>query len=120
MSDEPEDHAAITEADMAATRVVLRKGGLIGSLVVVFGIFVFWLGWVRAPSPQAMCRYKIELVIATAGEDQTEGADALIGQLEAKCVAAAKRKIQLRGKIVYAKYAKCVTAATTLADAERC
>ena len=44
----------------------------------------------------------------------------MIGQLELKCVSAAERKIQLRGKLVYAKYAKCVMAAGSLMDAERC
>lgn len=105
---------------MAGIRGVLSKVG-IGVLVLsVISVLVFWLGWVRAPSPEQICKHKIELVIATVGEDQTEGADALIGQLEGKCVTAAERKILLRGKIVYAEYAKCVMAATTLMDAERC
>jgi hypothetical protein len=105
---------------MAGTRVVLRYV-VIGVLVLsVVAVFVFWLGWVRAPSPEQICKHKIELVIATVGEDQTEGADALIGQLEAKCVVAAERKILLRGKLVYAEYAKCVMAAGSLMDAERC
>lgn len=112
--------AAITESDMAATRTVMRTAGLITVVVLVVAVVVFWLGWVRAPSPQQVCKHKIELVIATAGEDQTEGAGALVGQLEARCVAAAQRKIRLRGKIVYAQYAKCVVGATTLSDAERC
>lgn len=105
---------------MAGTRVVLRTVSLAVLVISVVGIFVFWLGWVRAPSPEQICRHKIDLVIATVGADQTEGADALIGQLEAKCVEAAERKIKLRGKLVYADYAKCVTAAETLADAENC
>ena len=105
---------------MAGTRAVLRKVALAVLAMSVLSILVFWLGWVRAPSPEQVCRHKIELVIATVGEDQTEGAEALIGQLEAKCVEAAERKIRLRGKIVYADYAKCVIAAQTLTDAERC
>jgi hypothetical protein len=105
---------------MAGTRAVLRKV-VLGMLVFsVVAVFVFWLGWVRAPSPEQVCKHKIELVIATVGEDQTEGADALIGQLEGKCVEAADRKILLRGKLVWAEYAKCVTAAESLMDAERC
>jgi hypothetical protein len=105
---------------MAGIRGVLRKvaiGVLVLSLV---SVLVFWLGWVRAPSPEQICKHKIELVISTVGEEQTEGADALIGQLEGKCVTAAERKILLRGKIVYAEYAKCVMAAQSLMDAERC
>jgi hypothetical protein len=105
---------------MAGTRTVLRRVSLAVLVIAILSVFVFWLGWVRAPSPEQICRHKIELVIATVGQDQTEGAEALIGQLEAKCVEAAKRKIQLRGKLVYADYAKCVIAAQSLMDAERC
>lgn len=105
---------------MAGIRVVLRKVVLGVLVLCVVAVIVFWLGWVRAPSPEQICKHKIELVIETVGEDQTEGAEALIGQLEAKCVAAAERKILLRGKLVYAEYAKCVMAAGSLMDAERC
>jgi hypothetical protein len=105
---------------MAGTRAVLRNVALAVLVISVVGVFVFWLGWVRAPAPEQICRHKIELVIATVVEDQTEGAEALIGQLEAKCVEAAERKILLRGKLVYADYAKCVMAAESLMDAERC
>jgi hypothetical protein len=109
-----------SEDVMAGIRGVLRKVALGLLALSVVAVIVFWLGWVRAPSPEEICKHKIQLVIETVGEDQTEGADALIGQLEGKCVEAAERKILLRGKIVYAKYAKCVMAAGSLMDAERC
>jgi hypothetical protein len=110
----------LQEDVMAGTRAVLRKV-VIGVLVLsVVAVIVFWLGWVRAPSPEQICKHKIELVIQLAGEDQSEGAEALIGRLEGTCVEAAERKILLRGKIVYAEYAKCVMAATSLMEAENC
>jgi hypothetical protein len=105
---------------MAGTRAVIRKVGLAVLAVVCVGVVVFWLGWVRAPSPEQICKHKVELVLATVGEDQREGAEVLISQLELKCVTAAKRKIQLRGKLVYADYAKCVMRAESLMEAERC
>lgn len=105
---------------MAPTRTLAWTLALISVAVSALAVLVFWLGWVRAPSPEQVCKHKVSLVIATVGEDQTEGADALIGQLEVKCVSAAERKIKLRGKLVWAEYAKCVTAAETLMDAERC
>ena len=105
---------------MAGTRTVLRRVSLAVLVLALVSVFVFWLGWVRAPSPEQICRHKIELVIMTVGEEQTEGAEALIGQLEAKCVENAERKIKLRGKLVYAEYAKCVMAAQTLMGAEQC
>jgi hypothetical protein len=110
----------ITDQEMATARAVLRKGSRIGLALVVVAVIVFWLGWVRAPSPAQVCKHKIALVEATVGEDQTDGAQALVGQLEAKCIIAAERKIRLRGKLVWAEYAKCVTRATTLSDAEGC
>lgn len=105
---------------MAGTREVVRKVVLAFVLLSVVAAVVFWLGWVRAPSPEQICKHKIELVTATVGAEQTEGAEALIAQLEMRCVEAAQRKIQLRGKLVYAEYAKCVMAAQSLTDAERC
>lgn len=117
---EPEGGPTISEQEMATARAVLRKVSLIMLGVSVVAVFVFWLGWVRAPSPVQVCKHKIQLVQATVGEDQTDGADALVEQLEAKCVIAAERKIRLRGKLVWAQYAKCVTRASTLSDAENC
>ncbi|KIG13596.1 hypothetical protein DB30_07927 [Enhygromyxa salina] len=119
-SPEPSGGPAITEQEMATMRRVVRKVSLILLGACGVGVLVFWLGWVRAPSPEQVCKHKIQLVHETVGEDQTDGAEALVGQLEANCVIAAKRKIQLRGKIVWAKYAKCVTSAPTLTEAERC
>ncbi|NVB38441.1 hypothetical protein G6O69_11415 [Pseudenhygromyxa sp. WMMC2535] len=100
-----------------------NRGGMITAGVVgllSLAIFVFWLGWVRAPSPQELCAHKVQLVLDTASPEQSEGADALIMRLEISCVESVKRKIQLRGKLVYADYAKCVMTAQTLMDAERC
>lgn len=105
---------------MAGTREVVRKVVIAVVLLSVVAVIVFWLGWVRAPAPEQICKHKIDLVLETVGEQQREGAEALIAQLELKCVTAAERKIQLRGKLVYAEYAKCVMAASSLMDAERC
>ncbi len=122
MSEEPDLDARQRQAaeELAATtRVVAKIAWGLLALAVVASI-VFWFGWVRAPSPQEICAHKVELVFATVGEDQREGAEALAAQLEVQCVEAAKQKIQMRGKLVYAKYAKCVMAATSLDEAERC
>ncbi len=95
----------------------------IASLVfagLALAIFGFWLIFVRAPSPQEICRHKIDLVLNEVPQEQREGADALIIQLELGCVKAAEKKIQFRGKLKYAKYARCVAAAQTLGAAEGC
>ncbi|MFV8750035.1 hypothetical protein ACNOYE_05765 [Nannocystaceae bacterium ST9] len=96
-----------------------KIAGLIVSGIAV-AIFVFWWVMVRAPSPQAICKHKIQLVLNEVPQDQQVGADALIMQLELRCVEAAEKKIQFRGKLVYAEYARCVAAAQTLGEAERC
>jgi len=88
--------------------------------ILVLATVVFWFGWVRAPSPEQVCRHKVELVFATVGEDQREGAEALVSQLEVQCVDAARTKIRMRGKLVYAEFAKCVMAAGSLDEAELC
>jgi hypothetical protein len=100
-------------------RVIAKVAwGIFAALVLA--TIVFWFGWVRAPSPERICQHKIELVFGTVGAEQREGAEALVSQLELKCVQAANDEIRLSGKLVYAKYAKCVMAATTLDEAERC
>lgn len=93
--------------------------GLVFSVLAI-AIFVFWLIFVRAPSPAEICKHKIQLVLNEVPQEQREGADALIAQLEMRCVEAAEKKIQFRGKLVYAEYARCVAEAETLGAAERC
>lgn len=122
MGDEPNLDARQRKAaeELAATtRIVAKVGfGLLG--LVVVAIVVFWFGWVRAPAPHVICQHKVDLVFATVGQDQREGAEALAAKLEVKCVEAAQSKIRMRGKLVYAKFAKCIMAARTLDEAERC
>lgn len=118
---EPERPPAERDDDvMDGTRALVRKVAaalLLASTVAVFG---FWWLRVRAPGPEEVCAHKIQLVLDTTAPEQREGADALISKLELRCVEAGYRKIKLRGKLVWAEYAKCVTAASTLMDAERC
>jgi hypothetical protein len=105
--------------ELARTKTLVTKVAWAIVATLAMATVVFWLGWVRAPSPETICQHKIELA-KSAGAQQSAGTEALIGQLELKCVDAAKTKILMRGKLVYAKYAKCVMAASTLDDAERC
>jgi hypothetical protein len=101
------------------TKVVAKIAWVVFALMVVATV-VFWFGWVRAPSPEKVCQHKVELVFGTVGTEQREGAEALVSQLELRCAEGATTKIRMQGKLVYAKYAKCVMAATTLDEAERC
>ncbi|MFO7565947.1 MAG: hypothetical protein R6X02_25110 [Enhygromyxa sp.] len=105
--------------ELAQTKKLVAKIAWTVVGILVAATVVFWFGWVRAPSPEQICQHKIELAKA-AGAEQSEGTEALISQLELKCVEAARNKILMRGKLVYAEYAKCVMAATSLDEAERC
>lgn len=113
-----EQREAAEELAVTKKRVARLVWALFG--LAILAVVVFWFGWVRAPGPAEICQHKVDLVFSTVGEGQREGAEALVGQLEVQCVTAAKTKIQMRGKLVYADYAKCVMAAKTLDEAERC
>ena len=87
-------------------------GGLAAGAYLVFA----------APSPEAVCDHVIEVTLAEA-----EGTDlapdtrkTLADRLRDACIRHKRDKLQLRGRIAYARYARCVTAATTLAEIERC
>jgi hypothetical protein len=106
--------------ELARSKQIIAKIAWGVFLLMALATVVFWFGWVRAPSPEQICQHKIELVFGTVGEEQREGAEALVNQLELTCVDAANTKIRMQGKLVYAEFAKCVMAATTLDQAENC
>jgi hypothetical protein len=80
----------------------------------------FWLVWIRAPDPQRVCAHLVDLARAEAGADTPRAVAALVERLERRCVEDKARIMRMRDKIEYAKYARCVVAAPTLGDAERC
>lgn len=86
----------------------------------VGGLATFWFLYVRAPPPEEVCQHLIDLTYEEAGDSAPKAVDALVGRLEERCVEDKTRIMQLRDKIEYAKYAKCVMAADNLGDAERC
>ena len=51
---------------------------------------------------------------------QMESEAALIAQMREKCMKHKLDKIQLRGRLVWAEYAKCITDATSLDEIGRC
>jgi hypothetical protein len=94
------------------------KYAAIAAGVFALCILTFWAVYVRAPSPEEVCQHKIDLVLEEAPEGTN--AEPLVASLQKSCVSSAERKIQLRGKLKYANYARCVVAATELGEAERC
>lgn len=79
-----------------------------------------WIAFVRAPPPHEVCQRKADILRAEAGGEHGEAVDNLLDQYRLGCRKQAEALLQLRGKLVYARHAKCVMAARTLADAERC
>lgn len=93
--------------------------GCLGAVALLFGL---WFAFVRAPGPQEICRHIIDVTMraASAQDVGPEGQDAAIAQLEAKCVQHKLDKIQLRGRVVWAKYARCVMGSDDLDTIWRC
>lgn len=98
----------------------MRRGGLaLLVLAVVIGT-VMWQRYVSAPSPAQICEHKIALTKAETAQKAKQAAVKLIEKLQATCESSAERRIRLEGKVAYARFARCVIAAKTLADTERC
>lgn len=94
--------------------------------LIVFGIclvlFGAWLFFVKAPPPRTVCAHVLEVAVAEARRagmsPQSEAA--VVEQISAGCMQHKLDKIQLRGRIVYARYAKCVVGQATMAGIESC
>ncbi len=85
-------------------------------------LFVLWWIFVRAPGPQDVCEHIVQVTLAEAKDAQmnAESEAALMTGLQERCIEHKLDKIQLRGRVKYAKYAKCVLAADTLQAIESC
>ncbi len=89
-------------------------------LLIALVLAGLWIAYVRAPTPEAVCEHKIAITLAEAGEQHGDAVGNLLDQLKLQCTKEKRKLLQLRGKIVYARQARCIMAATTLSDAERC
>ena len=97
-------------------RVGLGLFLFVGTLVLLWAIFV------RAPGPEAVCEHIVEVTLqeASSADMSVESEASLVAGLQERCIEHKLDKIQLRGRVKYAKYAKCVMAASTLLDVESC
>ena len=91
-------------------------------LGLVIALFGFWWGWVRAPNPDAVCDHIVAVTKGQAEDRslQSSSEAALIEQMRTTCVKHKLDKLQLRGRLVWASYARCVVGASTLAEINRC
>ena len=92
----------------------------IAILSLVAGLFAVWFFLLRAPPPEVVCEHVIEIAIRETGEQMPDATAALVDNLRLSCTKEKRTKLQLRGKYAYAVHAKCLMAAQTLAEAERC
>ncbi len=91
-------------------------------LAIVLLLFGFWWGWRRWAGPEAVCDHIIA-VTKTQAEDRSmevAAGAALIQQMKERCMKHKLDKIQLRGRLVWATYARCITDADNLTDIGRC
>ncbi len=91
-------------------------------LVLTATIFSFWFFFVRAPGPVTVCDHimRVTLAEAEAQNLSPDTQDALVERLREGCIQHKLDKIQLRGRIAYAEYARCVMSKNTRAEIDRC
>lgn len=94
----------------------------IGMLLAVLLLFGLWWAFVRAEPPQTVCRHIVDVTMREAGESSLspESQDRMVSAIEERCVKHKLDKIQLRGRLDYARYTKCVMGSDRLSDIERC
>ncbi len=84
--------------------------------------FLAWWMLIRAPGPVEVCDHIVKVTLQEAGEqglsDESQGR--LIEVTREQCIEHKLDKLQLRGRIKYADYAKCVVAAQTLTEIGHC
>lgn len=97
----------------------MKLAGMI-VLLIALTLAGLWIAFVRAPAPEAVCEHKIAITLAEAGDQHSQAVGDLLDQLKLQCVKEKHKLLQLRGKIAYARQARCILAATTLSAAERC
>jgi hypothetical protein len=89
-------------------------------LAIVVTLTVLWFAYVDAPDPQAVCDRIVEMTYEEGATHDPKSVDALVSRLRDGCVQSKSKVIQYRGKIEWARYAKCVMSAENLNDAEGC
>lgn len=81
-----------------------------------------WMIYVKAPPPAAVCDHIAEVTMRESAERgmSADSQASVLGGIQEGCIEHKLDKIQLRGRIKYASYAKCVVAADSLSAIEKC
>ncbi len=72
------------------------------------------------PKPAEVCAHKLKLATADTEGQDPETVALMLDNLRMGCVKEKQRRLQLRGKIAYWRYASCVLAADNYDASERC
>lgn len=85
-------------------------------------LFLLWWAFIRAPGPVDVCDHIVAVTLRESGDQALRGDTEarLVESTREQCIARVHDKLLLRGRIKYAQYAKCVTAAQTLTELGRC
>jgi hypothetical protein len=97
----------------------MKIAGLV-VLLLALALTGLWFLYVRAPEPELVCEHKMAILLSEAGEQHGPAVENLLDQLKLKCVKDKRTLLQLRGKVAYARQARCILEATTLSESERC
>ena len=91
-------------------------------LSVTVLLFALWWGFLRAPSPTELCDHILDVTLREASDQSmsVESQARLVETTREQCIEHKNDKLQLRGRIKYAEYAKCVMAADDLIAIGRC
>lgn len=94
--------------------------GIVLGLTLLF--FVGWWAFIRAPGPVEVCEHIVAVTLREAGDQALSGdsQSRLVETTRQQCIEHTRDKLQLRGRIKYAEYAKCVVAAQTLGEIGHC
>jgi hypothetical protein len=94
--------------------------GIVLGLTLLF--FVGWWIFIRAPGPMEVCEHIVAVTLREAGDQalSDESQARLLETTQQQCIEHKRDKIQLRGRIKYAQYAKCVVGAQTLSEIGHC
>ena len=103
--------------DPAKLALMIASGLGVAMVATLTGL---WFAYVEAPDPEAVCDRIVEMTYAEGATHDPKSVDALVSRLRDGCVRSKSQIIQYRGKIEWARYAKCVMSAENLNDAEGC
>ncbi|WP_437783735.1 hypothetical protein [Sorangium sp. So ce1097] len=101
---------AAKERDDHVKTVLKLLGALVG--LVVVAVVVFWVGWLRAPAPEAVCEHMGELATKETGASAKKVWD------QAACV----KRMQPPefGRLKYVKQMKCIVGAESMDGLKSC